>query len=76
MERITFLQRAAWWDCCVIGGIVTDTLKGMAVWMLGEAVDASAAEPVAGALEGEDVGVMHDPVDHCGGDGSVAEDAA
>jgi len=42
----------------------------------GEAVDASAAEPVAGTFEGEDVGVVDDPVDHRGGNGLVSEDAA
>ena len=42
----------------------------------GEGVDASVAEPVAGAFEGEDVGVVNDAVDHGGGDGLVAEDAA
>jgi hypothetical protein len=42
----------------------------------GEAVDAAAAEPVAGAFEGEDVGVVDDPVDHGGGDGLVAEHAS
>jgi hypothetical protein len=40
----------------------------------GEAVDASSAESVAGAFEGEDVGVVDDAVDHRGGDGLVAED--
>jgi hypothetical protein len=33
----------------------------------GQAVDVAAAEPVAGAFEGEDVGVVDDPVDHRGG---------
>ena len=42
----------------------------------GEGVDAAVAESVAGAFEGEDVGVVDDPVDHCGGDGLVAEHAA
>jgi hypothetical protein len=42
----------------------------------GEAVDASTAESVAGAFEGEHVGVVNDPVDHRGGDGLVAEDTA
>ena len=42
----------------------------------GQGVDASAAEPVAGAFEGQDVGVVDDAVDHGGGDGLVAEDAA
>ena len=31
----------------------------------GEGVDASVPEPVAGPFEGEDVGVVHDAVDHC-----------
>ena len=35
-----------------------------------------SAEPVAGAFEGEDVGVVDDAVDHRGGDGLVAEHAA
>ena len=39
----------------------------------GEAVDAASAEPVAGAFEGQDVGVVDDAVDHRGGDGLVAE---
>src|SRR4051812_35916422 len=42
----------------------------------GEGVDATVAEPVAGAFEGQDVGVVNDAVDHRGGDGLVAEDAA
>jgi hypothetical protein len=42
----------------------------------GKGVDAAVAEPVAGALEGQDVGVVDDAVDHRGGDGLVAEDAA
>ena len=42
----------------------------------GEAVDAASAEAVAGAFEGEDVGVVDDAVDHCGGDGLVSEDGA
>ena len=42
----------------------------------GQAVDASAAESVAGAFEGEDVGVVDDPVDHGCGDGLVSEDAS
>lgn len=35
-----------------------------------------AFEPIAGAFEAENVGVVHDPVDHRGGDGLVAEDLA
>ena len=42
----------------------------------GEAVDAPAAEPVAGAFHGEDVGVVDDAVDHGGGDGLVSEHCA
>lgn len=42
----------------------------------GQAVDAAAAEAVAGAFEGEDVAVVDDAVDHGGGDGLVAEDAS
>ena len=42
----------------------------------GEGVDAAVAEPVAGAFEGEDVGVVDDAVDHCGGNGLVSEHAA
>ena len=33
-------------------------------------------EPIAGAFEAENVGVVHDPVDHRGGDGLVAEHLA
>ena len=35
----------------------------------GQAVDAAAAESVAGAFEGEDVGVVDDAVDHGSGEG-------
>jgi hypothetical protein len=42
----------------------------------GQCVDAAVAEPVAGAFQREDVGVVDDPVDHRGGDGLVAEHAA
>jgi hypothetical protein len=42
----------------------------------GQGVDAAVAEVVAGAFEGEDVGVVDDAVDHGGGDGLVTEDAA
>ena len=42
----------------------------------GKAVDAASAESVAGALQGEDIGVVDDAIDHRGGDGLVAEDAA
>ena len=40
-----------------------------------KAVDAASAEPVAGALEGEHVGVVDDAVDHGCGDGLVSEHA-
>ena len=33
-------------------------------------------EPVTGAFEVDDIGVVHDPVDHRGGDRGVAEDLA
>jgi len=33
-------------------------------------------ESVAGAFEVDDVGVVDDAVDHCGGDGEVAENVA
>lgn len=42
----------------------------------GQGVEASVAEPVDGAFQVEDVGVVDDAVDHGGGDGLVAEDAA
>jgi hypothetical protein len=42
----------------------------------GEAVDSASSESVAGAFEGEYVGVVDDAVDHGCGDGLVAEDAA
>jgi hypothetical protein len=35
-----------------------------------------AFEPIADAFEAENVGVVHDSVDHGGGDGLVAEDLA
>jgi hypothetical protein len=35
-----------------------------------------AFEPIAGAFEAENVGVVHDSVDHGGGDGLVTEDLA
>ena len=41
----------------------------------GQGVDAAVAESVAGALQGEDVGVVDDAVDHRGGDDLVSEDA-
>lgn len=41
----------------------------------GQGVDASVAQAVAGAFEGDDVGVVDDAVDHRGGDDLVSEDA-
>ena len=35
-----------------------------------------AFEPIAGTFEAENVGVMHDPVDHRGRDGLVTEHLA
>ena len=35
-----------------------------------------ALEPIAGAFEVDDVGVVDDAVDHRGGDGEVAEDVS
>src|SRR6266487_7077648 len=40
------------------------------------AAEVAVAEAVAVALEGEDLGVVDEPVDHRGGDGLVAEDLA
>ena len=39
----------------------------------GQGVDAVVAEPVARALQSENIGVVNDAVDHHGGDGLVAE---
>lgn len=39
----------------------------------GEAVDASSSEPVAGAFDGDDFGVVNDAVDHRCGDDLVSE---
>jgi hypothetical protein len=41
----------------------------------GQGVDAAVAESVAGAFEGDDVGVVDDAVDHGGGDDLISEDA-
>ena len=40
------------------------------------AAEVAVAEPVAVALEREDLGVVDEPVDHRGGDDLVAEDLA
>ena len=42
----------------------------------GAGVEVFAAQAVAVAFEGEDFGVVDEPVDHGGGDGVVAEDLA
>ena len=42
----------------------------------GDAAEVSVAEPVGVAFEGDDLGVVDEPVDHCGGDDVVAEDLA
>jgi hypothetical protein len=42
----------------------------------GDAAKIAALEPVAVAFEGDDVGVVDQPVDHRGGDDVVAEDLA
>jgi hypothetical protein len=39
----------------------------------GDAAEVSVFESVAVAFEGDDFGVVHQPVDHCGGDDVVAE---
>ena len=39
----------------------------------GETVDSASAEPVAGAFQGEEIGVVDDAVDHRGGDCLVSE---
>jgi hypothetical protein len=36
-----------------------------------QGVDAAVAQPAAGALEGQNVGVADDGVDHCGGNGLI-----
>ena len=42
----------------------------------GQGVDSGVFEAVAGSFEGQDFGVVHDAVDHRGGDDLVAEDIA
>ena len=42
----------------------------------GDAAEVSVFEPVAVAFEGDDLGVVDEPVDHGGGDDVVAEDLA
>ena len=39
----------------------------------GDAAEVAVAEAVAVAFEGYDVGVVHEPVDHGGGDDRVTE---
>ena len=48
-------------------------------WFCGgrwDAAQIAVFEPVAVSLQGDDVGVVHEAVDHGGGDGVVAEDLA
>lgn len=40
----------------------------------GPSHDRGVFDAVAGALERDDIGVMHDPIDHGRGDGGFAED--
>ena len=42
----------------------------------GDAAEVAVFEPVAVSLQGDDVGVVDEAVDHGGGDGVVAEDLA
>ena len=42
----------------------------------GDAAEVSVLQPVGVALQGDDLGVVDEPVDHGGGDGVVAEDLA
>jgi hypothetical protein len=42
----------------------------------GNAAEVAVFEPVAVSFQGDDVGVVDEAVDHCGGDGVVAEDLA
>jgi len=42
----------------------------------GQRRDAGVLEPVGAALEGDDVGMVDDPVDHCRGDDLVSEDVS
>ena len=67
-EANATLENEATGSCCLVCLVL-----GFDAW---EAVDAASAEAVAGAFEGEDVGVVDDAVDHGGGDGLVAEDAS
>jgi hypothetical protein len=39
----------------------------------GDAAEVSVSEPIAVAFDGDDVGVVDEPVDHGGGDDVVAE---
>jgi hypothetical protein len=47
-----------WWSRCVVGGCPPEV---------------AVFESVAVALQADDVGVVHEPVDHGGGDDGVAE---
>ena len=41
-----------------------------------DAAEVAVLEPVGVAFEGDDLGVVDEAVDHCGGDDVVAEDLA
>jgi hypothetical protein len=60
---------------CSTGG-ATDWSGGFGLAGGWAAAEVAVAEPVAVALQAEDLGVVDEPVDHCGGDGLVAEDLA
>jgi hypothetical protein len=53
-----------------------DHLPGLWFVGCGDAAEVSVFEAVAVAFEGDDVGVVDEPVDHCGGGYFVAEDLA
>ena len=57
-----------------VGSLVRLVVRGLADGRQG--VDAPVAQAVAGAFEGQDVGVVDDAVDHRCGDDLVAEDGA
>ena len=64
--RSAALGRGAVGDCSGCFG-------ALAGWV---GAEVAVLQPVAVALEGEDLGVVDEPVDHGGGDGLVAEDLA
>ena len=57
--------------------VKTDQLRcSWFVGRSGDAAEVSVFEPVGVAFEGDDVGVVDEPVDHRGGDDLIAEDLA